>query len=54
MNQINLQHGTTTVRGEQEEWKTKESRRRNGRLWWGRFAEKESFKPGVKERRGDG
>jgi len=24
MSQINLQHGTTTDRGEQEEWKTKE------------------------------
>ena len=68
MSQINLQHGTTTDRGEQEEWKTKEykricsevsvnspgnpwsqSRRRNGRLWWEIFVEKESFKPGVEE-----
>ena len=24
MSEINLQHGTTTDRGEQEEWKTKE------------------------------
>ena len=24
MSQINLQHGTTTDRGEKEEWKTKE------------------------------
>jgi len=27
MGQINLQHGTTTDRGEQEEWKTKEKKR---------------------------
>ena len=59
---------TTTDRGEQEEWKTKEEkricsevsvnspgnprsqpRRRKGRLWWERFVEKESFKPGVEE-----
>ena len=26
-----------------------QSRRRNGRLWWEGFAEKESFKPRVKE-----
>ena len=69
MSQINrLQHGTTTDREEQEEWKTKEkkricsevsvnspgnpwsqSRRKKGRLWWERFVEKESFKPGVEE-----
>ena len=28
MSQINLQHGTTTDRGEQEEWKTKTRQRR--------------------------
>ena len=27
-----------------------QSRRRNGRLWWEGFAEKESFKPGVKSK----
>ena len=72
MSQINLQHGTTTDRGQQEEWKTKEwkricsevsvnspgnpcsqSGRRKGRLRLEGFPEKDIFKPGVEEWRGD-
>jgi len=64
MSKINLQAETTNS-GEQEEQREKtdmsevsvnrpgnpwsQSRRRNGRLWWEGFAEKESFKHGVKE-----
>ena len=62
MSQINLQHGTSNS-GEQKDQKLKtdmfrsigkQSRRRKGRLRLERFAEKESFRPGVKQRRGDG
>jgi len=53
MSQINLQHGTTTNSGETGRLES-QSRRRNDRLWWEGFAEKESFKPGVKKLRGDG
>ena len=64
MSKINLQSGILTVENRRSrEKKTdmlrsignspgnpwSQSRRRNGRLWWEGFAEKESFKPGVKE-----
>ena len=68
MSKINLQSGILTVENRSREKKRicsevsvnspgnpwSQSRRRNGRLWWEGFAEKESFKPGVKQWRGDG
>jgi len=65
MSQINLQHRTTTNSRKQKDYKVKtdmlksigkqsgnpgsQSGSRKGRLWWEGFAEKESFKPRVKE-----
>ena len=64
MSQINLQHGTKLTVEKLEEKRIcsevsvngpgsgnpwSQSRRRNGRLWWEGFAEKEGFKPEVKE-----
>ena len=69
MSKINLQSGILTVENRRSREKKRicsevsvnspgnpwsQSKRRNGRLWWEGFAEKESFKPGVKEWRGDG
>ena len=69
MSKINLQRGKLTMRTGRVERKKRicsevsvnspgnpwsQSRRRNCRLWWEGFAEKESFKPGVEEWRGDG
>ena len=69
MSKINLRRGKLTVENRKSREKKRicsevlvnsqgnpwsQSRRRNGRLWWEGFAEKESFKPGVKEWRGDG
>jgi len=64
MSKINLQRGRLTVENRRSREKKRicsevsvnspgnpwsKSRRRNGRLWWEGFAEKESFKPGVIE-----
>ena len=54
MSKINLQRGKLTVENRKSgRLKSKngyaQSRRRKGRLWWERFVEKESFKPGVEE-----
>jgi len=64
MSKINLQSGILTVENRRSREKNLicsevsvnspgnpwgQSSRRNGRLWWEGFAEKESFKPGVKE-----
>jgi len=64
MSKINLQRGILTVENRRSREKKRicsevsvnspgnpwvQSRRRNGRLWWEGLAEKESFKPGVKE-----
>ena len=69
MSKINLQRGKLTVENRKSREKKRicsqvsvnspenpwsRSRRRNGRLWWEGFAEKESFKPRVKEWKGDG
>jgi len=64
MSKINLQRGKLTVENRKSTEKKRicsevsvnspgnplsQSRRRNGRLSWEGFAEKESFKPGVEE-----
>ena len=62
MSKINLQRGKLTVEKSIERKRIcpevsvnspgnpwSQSRRRNGRLWWEGFGEKESFKPGVEE-----
>jgi len=64
MSKINLQRGKLTVENRKSREKKRicsevsvnspgnlwsQSRRRNGRLWWKGFADKESFKPAVKE-----
>ena len=65
MSKINLQAEQLTVENRKSREKKKricseisvnspgnpwsQSRRRNGKLWWEGFAEKESFKPGVKK-----
>ena len=62
MSRINLQRGKLTVENRKSREKKRicsevsvnspgkpwSQSRRNGRLWWEGFAEKESFKPGVK------
>ena len=63
MSKINLQRKKLTVENRKSREKTdmlrsigkqsgdpwSQSRRRNGRLWWEGFAEKEGFRPRVKE-----
>ena len=65
ISKINLQAETTNSGEQEEQREKKricsevsvnspgnpwsQSRRRNGNLWWEGFAEKESFKPAVKE-----
>jgi len=64
MSKINLQRGRLTVENRRSIEKERicsevsvnspgnpwsQSRRRNGRLWWEGFSEKESFKAGVIE-----
>jgi len=64
MSKINLQSRILTVKNRRSREKKRicsevsvnspgnpwnQSRKRNGRLWWKGFAEKKSFKPGVKE-----
>ena len=63
MSKINLQRGKLTAENRKSREKTdmlrsigkqsgdpgSQSRRKNGRLWWEGFEEKESFKPGVEE-----
>ena len=69
MSNINLQRGKLRVENRKSREKKRicsevsvnspgnprsQSSRRNGRLWWEGFAEKQRFKPGVKKERGDG
>ena len=64
MSKMNLQRGKLTVENRKSREKKhicsevsvnspgnpwSQSMRKNGRLWWEGFAEKESFKPRVKE-----
>ena len=64
MSKINLQRGILTVDNSRSREKKRicsevsvnspgnplsQSRRRKGRIWWERFVEKESFKPGAEE-----